>query len=814
MTTTDGSQVDQQSESEQAEKNCAGLRESFIAPAMLVALAAGLFRHHLLGSLTFFGNADRLDNHLKVLKHHVDSLAAGHLDAWSDIELLGYDTFSLPYTFPNPLTYLTYWLGPENIYVTAGFVSAALLAIAGVCAYAALRQFVDNKLTSFVGAVLYEFSTITVLKVSQNDMSFAVFILIPLLILTIKRIERHKPEFDYAVLSFLLFVLLQFTFLQKAAYALLLTGSYALYRSWERRDWRPAFVFAAAGLTAVVAAAPRIWALAIAMSQYTRGETERGPLEISPFELLRWFDSTIFGTSFSDPVAIANGVNLTEGFLLYMSGIVPVLIVIGLIRYREWWFRLIFNKDASFFVWFLAFLFAVFAFKPVFYLVYYLFLKVDFIHARILVAGVLPMAILVSMLLSDMAPAPLPKMAKGDTFIVFLCGLGMAVCLVAGIEATARLGHGAWHVPEEKLFLSRVAMIRIALSTIIGIALICILKLRFLSPLKRYALFVTLCLTIVGQTLLAADFLLNGPQTRTGNLPFKKGDFYSADRTDFHIPVRDRVNTLHAALNRDEFRSVMICNPQIAGGFCAAHIGEFWRLRLADGYYGLGVPKRIAALPWKAGLGLRQVLFVSSTNLPWQLLGFLNVKYAVVADDALYRNAPSDNDWPNLARHQPEVLTNPAPVIPRAFFPKVVRPSRSAREAANSIFNGSVVNDVTQTSYVEGLEKERTFATEGKITVEGGGDRLVVHLDRSERPRFLVLNELFYPGWSARIGGREAAIYPTNAVMRGVIVPPGATKVTFHYTPFVKTTAAKVLYSMGLLLAVIGTFAFRRLSPQ
>jgi len=114
-------------------------KQDLAAMVLLIALAAWFFRNHLSGVMTFFGNPDRLNNHLKVLKHHIDSLAIGHLSAWSDTELLGYDTFSLPYTFPNPLTYLTYWFGPDNIFVTAGFISAALLALAGIGAYAALR---------------------------------------------------------------------------------------------------------------------------------------------------------------------------------------------------------------------------------------------------------------------------------------------------------------------------------------------------------------------------------------------------------------------------------------------------------------------------------------------------------------------------------------------------------------------------------------------------------------------------------------------------------------------------------------------------
>ena len=793
-------------------------KTDLLAIGLLAILAAWLFRKHLGGELTFLGNPDRLDNNLKILKHYVDTLASGGLSAWNGTELLGYDTFSLPYTFPNPLTFLTYWFGAGNIYITAGFISAGLLGLAGISAYLALRHFVDNKFASLTGAILYQFSTLSVLKVSQNDMSFAVFIFIPLLVLMVRRIQGHNLASSYLALSFLITLLLHFTFLQKAAYALLLTGSYALYRTWNTRDWRPITVLAGAVVTSTVAAFPRLWSLVIAMSQYTRGETH-GPQGILPFEILRWFDNTIFGKHFADPVTITNGLNLSEGFLLYTSGLTPVLIMLGVIWYRKGWFRLATDRDndTSFFPWFLLFTFSLFLFKPALLFVYYLFLKVDFIHARILIAGLFPIVIIISLILTDLAPPPLEREKPSELLLIALFGALLAILILSGIEAAADLTNGGWHVSAaSKLYLDRTAVTRTVLSAMVAIGLVLPLKFGILSPLKAPVVFVTLCLTAAGQTLLAANFQLNGEHTRTAALPFKNGGFYSTDRSAFHVPTPESIEKLHETLQRDAYRSVIICDRRIAGGFCAAHIGEFWRLRLADGYYGVGLPKRIASLPWETSRGQREVLFTSEKNLPWKLLGFLNVKYAVIADDRLYRNipGPADDDGSNDSRRRPEIIENPANVVPRAFFAKRVLPTGSADDAIKNIFSGAAFNDVTRTSFAEGFDTEGNFEAAGKLLAAGGNDEVELTLDRSDKPRFLVLNELFYPGWTAQIDGLETKIYPTNAVMRGVIVPAGATAVTFRYRPFVKSNAAKALYISGLLLLVIGVFGFRRLSRK
>jgi uncharacterized membrane protein YfhO len=47
----------------------------------------------------------------------------------------------------------------------------------------------------------------------------------------------------------------------------------------------------------------------------------------------------------------------------------------------------------------------------------------------------------------------------------------------------------------------------------------------------------------------------------------------------------------------------------------------------------------------------------------------------------------------------------------------------------------------------------------------------------------LVVNDAFWPGWVARIDGREAPIFPANVIARGVIVPAGRHIVTMAYEP-------------------------------
>src|SRR5262245_9798957 len=184
------------------------------AIVILAGLSVMLFRSHIFADGLYIGNADRLNSNLKILKFYVDGLSQGHLDAWSDFEMMGYDTFTLPYTFPSGYTLIAYLLGVPKLYTAAGLELTVLLAIAGISAYAFLRMEIRDAFPAAIGAILYEFSALTILKISQNDLSFAVFIFIPILMAVIRTTNGKNVQRTFFLVSGLVFLLLHFTFLQ------------------------------------------------------------------------------------------------------------------------------------------------------------------------------------------------------------------------------------------------------------------------------------------------------------------------------------------------------------------------------------------------------------------------------------------------------------------------------------------------------------------------------------------------------------------------------------------------------------------------
>jgi hypothetical protein len=792
----------------------------FLALCVLAALAIALFRLHIFGFGTYLGNPDRLNSNLKILKYNVECLESGRLDAWNDYEMMGYDTFTMPYTFPNPLTGLTWALGLKNLYITSGFVSAVLLMLAGGAAYIFLRLLTGTRLPALIGALTYQFSALTILKVSQNDMSFAVFIIMPLLAAAVWHVDRRRAALSFLVLSLLIFAMLQFMFLQKAAYALMLTGSYACYRTIRQRDWRPAGVFSAAVVVGSLAAFPRLAGIASVMAEYARftpGHNFRNFEDlyhfqrIRPIQALRWFDDTIFGRTPAE-CFIRNNVSMTEGALVYTSALTPFVLLLGLVRYRGRWLGLARAREADlcFFCGFFLFAWAVLAVKPVQQVVWLLFLKLDFTHARILLAGLLAQSVLVAGMLAVLRPASVTVLRGKQIVLTWIGAAAVALLVIWQIEEVAQQMPGSWKLPfDHKLSVSREAVCRVLLSGVVVIVLLALLRGVRRRPLAAGVCFGALCLVLTGQTLLAADFRVNGDHVQDQTFPFFCGNSYLAERTAFAVPEAGEVQALHERLAPDRYRVVMLCHPCVAGGFGAAHVPEFWRLRAIDGYYGLGVPARLAAFDWPSGHSLRALSFHDTDKLPWPLLGLLNVKHALVVDRFLYLHEAD----PQATEQTVQIIPNPERVLPRCFFARKVEPVASAKEAADRLLPDGQAMDAQDCSFVENFPAARSFEADDPVTWQGGGDCLEIRVAAAPHERFLVVNDLYFPGWQATVDGRPIPIYPTNAVMRGIVVPAQATQVTLHYVPFVRRPWAWTFPSAGLALLLVGLVLFRRAEP-
>lgn len=150
-------------------------------------------------------------------------------------------------------------------------------------------------------------------------------------------------------------------------------------------------------------------------------------------------------------------------------------------------------------------------------------------------------------------------------------------------------------------------------------------------------------------------------------------------------------------------------------------------------------------------------------------------------------------------------LTEPAGVriyeredaLPRTWLVYDVRAAADTQEALSLIAAPEL--DFTKTAVVQVLPDTSCDiqpGASGTAQITHYGNEEVVVLANSEATGWLVLNDLYYPGWQATVDGETVPIQPTNYGLRGVCVPAGAHEVVFRFAPPV--------FWIGLALSVVG----------
>ena len=85
--------------------------------------------------------------------------------------------------------------------------------------------------------------------------------------------------------------------------------------------------------------------------------------------------------------------------------------------------------------------------------------------------------------------------------------------------------------------------------------------------------------------------------------------------------------------------------------------------------------------------------------------------------------------------------------------------------------------------------------------VSGGANKTVFDVEATQAS-LMVCNDLYDDGWRARIRSRDSnrwqatAVYRTNHLMRGIVVPPGQHQVEFYYWP--------TRFVWGMAIAIVG----------
>ncbi|MBV9329803.1 MAG: hypothetical protein JO352_39370 [Chloroflexi bacterium] len=781
--------------------------------ALLVLATIFIFRYPLLLGYRFIGNSDRYNQYLAFVDFYKQNLTGGGFSAWSEHMYGGFDLLSLAFSFPSPLFLFAVLFRDADLIRVFTYVAAGLMLATLVLTYWVLHQFTRDRLAAFTGACIYSLATYPLLKLAQNDDTYFSVLFAPLMFHIVHNADRARLLRSIAALGAIVAFCIYCAFLQEFSYIVLFLLAYGVWR-FARGNRGPLLAMIGGLSVGLALALPRLVALYQSTTDTLRVGGGLNDLEyVGPVTLLRFFSRDIFGRSFAENTQGPN-VNLFEGNLLFVSVFASLLLVVIFARLGHGLTLThgLDRADAVFLSGYVVFVFATIHVPAVYRLVTVLYANISFPHTRIDVSALLPIALLSALFLTR-ARRGRPTARS----VAVIAGFTLAVVIATTADYTSAAALVGWAAPPflqcavcqvDRQPVDVLAIDVMRFGVIASLFVLLLLARRVLPWFSRDALKATLAICISFQAVWGAWVWLSGPVTRDYVSPYQGNDLVMAPPGQFELPGAAQADALRQRLANDDYRSITICPETVMVADCSPILGLVWRVRLADGYLS-GVTSRYASLPWAqkrpdgrivTGVGLHDIRFNTLDQVPWKLLALLNVKSAIVVDGNLYSNT----DW---SPDSLDVIPNPSSYIyPRAYFAEGVFPVTAEQDITAirrefGLCDGCVnlLDQPAPVDYVEGPVFGQ-FDAGSSPSVSGGGDRIDVSFPASDQPRFLVLNEAYAPGWTASSGGQPLAVFPTNVVMRGVVVPPGATSVRFAYHSFLE---GAVWYTLALVAGAI-----------
>lgn len=201
-------------------------------------------------------------------------------------------------------------------------------------------------------------------------------------------------------------------------------------------------------------------------------------------------------------------------------------------------------------------------------------------------------------------------------------------------------------------------------------------------------------------------------------------------------------------------------------------------------------------------LGSRDTTMNSVNN---KLLSLLNVKYV------LSNNYFPEGDYKLVYDRELKIYLNKN-YLPRSFLVNRVI-TASDKKKIFSYMKSADFSPLKE-ALVENLPEK--FALRLNNSAINDSSSTIIRNYQSDRveievlaasDKFLVLSDLYYPGWEVYIDGKKGNIYPTNYIMRGVFVNKGRHLVQFFYRPGSFRIGVKI--SLTTLLAILIIYRYK-----
>ncbi len=172
-----------------------------------------------------------------------------------------------------------------------------------------------------------------------------------------------------------------------------------------------------------------------------------------------------------------------------------------------------------------------------------------------------------------------------------------------------------------------------------------------------------------------------------------------------------------------------------------------------------------------------KLLWSSLRSAPLQMLRVANTRFALLADSQVPPGAGGTRIVVHDRRTHATLLEVPG-VAPRVYLAIRVTGAPDAASAAEALRAADFVPG--RSAVIEGAS---SGDASGACHVEADLAERIEITCTADRGGYLIVSDLFFPGWMATVRGVRAEILPANVTMRAVRVPPGVSRVVMRYVP-------------------------------
>jgi len=181
----------------------------------------------------------------------------------------------------------------------------------------------------------------------------------------------------------------------------------------------------------------------------------------------------------------------------------------------------------------------------------------------------------------------------------------------------------------------------------------------------------------------------------------------------------------------------------------------------------------------------------------WNIVNMLNVKYVIFPENLPFENL----EYAFFDRKQKQTLFKNKFYLPRAWFVEGVELIEK-KESIWKRLNQQTFNPAVS-AIVEQEIPPISVPNNTSVQLENYDLHNLKFSVSTDSTAFLTISEIYYPaGWKAFINGVETEIYPTNYILRGIIVPAGEHVVELKFAPEIYALSLKLSLA-GLIITVL-----------